>query len=518
LWLNPPSIGCDEYHAGAVTGPLTAAIIQSFTSVSAGFPVQLTALIEGQTTASVWDFGDGVTATNEPYASHAWAAVGDYTVVLRAYNESQPAGISAMVAVHVVKAVHYVVAESANPVAPYTSWATAATSIQDAINAAVPGAQVLVTRGVYGPVYVYNSIAVRSINGPQVTAINGYGYSRCAYLGAGASLSGFTLTHGFSHDRGGGVYCQSPNAVVSNCVLVGNHAWNNYNPFLYYSYAAGGGAYGGTLNNCTLIDNSVFADSGDYYDYSYSYGGGAAYCTLNNCTLARNSALRANSYYSYGDTEGGGAYACTLNNCIVYLNTTPYGADYAYSTLNHCWTSDPRFVDLIGGNLRLQPNSPCINTGLNALAPAGPDLDGNPRIRGSTVDIGAYELQGTGLNGFTAWLWQYGLRTDGSADFADPDGDGMNNWQEWRCGTDPTDALSALRLLAPATDGTKLTVTWQSVAGVTYFLERATNLAASPAFTLLATNIPGQSDTTTYTDTNTIGAGPSFYRVGVRAP
>ena len=25
-WANPPSIGCDEYHAGAVTGPLTVSL------------------------------------------------------------------------------------------------------------------------------------------------------------------------------------------------------------------------------------------------------------------------------------------------------------------------------------------------------------------------------------------------------------------------------------------------------------------------------------------------------------
>src|SRR5205823_5705813 len=34
-WASPPSIGCDEYHAGALTGPLSVNLTASFTNVAA---------------------------------------------------------------------------------------------------------------------------------------------------------------------------------------------------------------------------------------------------------------------------------------------------------------------------------------------------------------------------------------------------------------------------------------------------------------------------------------------------
>ena len=113
-----------------------------------------------------------------------------------------------------------------------------------------------------------------------------------------------------------------------------------------------------------------------------------------------------------------------------------------------------------------------------------------------------------------AWLQHCGLPTDGSADATDPDADGHTTWQEWRCLTDPTNALSALRLLSAVPVGTNVTVSWQSVAGVDYFLERSTNLWASPPFTPLTTGIPGQAGTTSFTDTNAAPLSPLFYRVG----
>jgi hypothetical protein len=277
----------------------------------------------------------------------------------------------------------------------------------------------------------------------------------------------------------------------------------------------GGGASSCILNNCTLTGNTT-----------YNYGGGTFGCTLNNCTLTGNSA---------GPGSGGGAYGGTLNNCIVYFNTATNGANFSVSdfvaVLNYCCTTPqptdgvgnitnaPLFVDTNGwSNLRLQSDSPCINAGINSLVASATDFDGKPRIVGGTVDIGAYEFQAPISQISYAWLQQYGLPIDADTDASDLDGDGLNNWQEWHCATDPTNALSALRLLAPFTTSANVTVSWHSVAGVNYFLERSTNLSQPLAFTSLATNIPGQSVTTTYADTDALGTGPFFYRVGVSVP
>ena len=127
--------------------------------------------------------------------------------------------------------------------------------------------------------------------------------------------------------------------------------------------------------------------------------------------------------------------------------------------------------------------------------------------------MGAYEYQTPASVLSYAWAQQYGLPTDGSADFIDSDGDGMNNWQEWKAGTNPTNAASVLKLSSPSNSVSGVTVTWQSVANVTYFLQSSTNL---PAFTSIQSNLVGQTGTTSYTDTTATNGGPYFYRVGVQ--
>jgi hypothetical protein len=549
-WASPPSIGCEEDHVGAVTGLLTVAISAHYTNVATGFPLGLTALIEGRTDLSVWDFGDGFVQVNEPYTSHTWTAPGDYLVALWAYNDSYPEGASAMITIHVDNGVHYVAATSSNPVAPYTSWATAATNIQDAVNVAGAGGTVFVTNGVYTPVTVNPPLIVQSVNGPDVTVINGGGAQECLYLATNAVIVGFTLTNGVAEGNGGGVYCESTSAVLTNCVLSGDSAAP------YDVGGLGGGAYGGTLNNCTLTGNSApWGSGGGAYGSMLNnctltvnwcfggYGGGAENCTLNNCTLISNSAV--NQYGGGADWSmlnnctlnrnsapygaGGGASSCMVNNCIVYFNTAMNGANYDPSSwLNYCCTTPlpggvgnitkaPVFVDYAGGNLRLQSNSPCINSGNNAYVVGSTDLDGNPRIVGGTVDIGAYEYQ-TPLSMISyAWLQQYGLPINTNTDTADLDGTGMNVYQDWIAGLNPTNALSVLQMTsATATNNAAgLVVTWESVSGIMYFLQSSTNLAGQPAFWTIQSNIVGQAGTTSYTDTTATNAGPYFYRVGV---
>ena len=56
-------------------------------------------------------------------------------------------------------------------------------------------------------------------------------------------------------------------------------------------------------------------------------------------------------------------------------------------------TSDPKFVDVAGGNYRLAEGSPCIDAGDDpAIEGYDTDLAGNTRIFGVSVDLGAYEV------------------------------------------------------------------------------------------------------------------------------
>jgi hypothetical protein len=366
-----PDIGCDEYCSAGMTGLLTVAVRVPCTNVAAGLALRFEADIQGRAEQFTWSFGDGTIVSNTCFVMHAFESPSDYNVILAASNKDGCA--SATVAIHVVSGYTNYVAAGGSHTPPFTSWSSAATNIQSAINAnPVAGGVVLVTNGLYdtGDTIVFgqarnriaitNPVIVRSVNGPATTTIRGqqeFGPIepvRCAWVGSMARLEGFTLTNGntcsgrddYREDSGGGAWCQA-GAVLTNCILTGCHAVDY-----------GGGVLGGTLYNCKLVGNagddagggangSVLSDCTLSGNHS-SLGGGACRGTLSRCTVSSNSASSSGGgvnaahlwHCTLSDNHsggtGGGAHDSRLWNCAVYGNDAVFGGGIGDSSAYSC--------------------------------------------------------------------------------------------------------------------------------------------------------------------------------------
>jgi predicted outer membrane repeat protein len=187
----------------------------------------------------------------------------------------------------------------------------------------------------------------------------------------------------------------------------------------------GGGMYStggsGRLTNVTFVENHASFGAGMYngpLPYPPYTGPTVSGPTLANVTFSGNQA----------SWEGGGLYnmamAPTLVNTVLWGDSAPAGAEQeiansasvpmiSYSLIAGCggsgagWTAamgtdgganvdrNPLFADAAGGDVHLTVGSPAVNEGNSAALPVSivTDLDGNPRIYGPAVDMGAYELQ-----------------------------------------------------------------------------------------------------------------------------
>lgn len=307
---------------------------------------------------------------------------------------------------------YYVNVANSSPVSPFTSWATAATNIQDAVDAASAGDIVLVNPGDYrfggkfisgtsNRVALDKAVTLVSVDGYTNTTIEGAwdpatimgpAAARCVYLSDGASIYGFTLKNGATLnssiagsiiDSGGGVFCISTNALVSNCLLLANYS------------AYGGGICNGTLNNSWVTANSA------------NFGGGAYGSVLNNCTLLQNF-IRYNPTPYY--TGGSGTYNCSVRNSIVFYNLVAVSSNSFMLANNYiagsftCSCADP--LPSGAGNIDAAPQfidgfhistaSPCIGAGSPAYA-NGSDLDGESW--GNPPSMGCDEIVSSNLVG-----------------------------------------------------------------------------------------------------------------------
>lgn len=289
----------------------------------------------------------------------------------------------------------YVDAEYGDDANDGSDWDTAKRTLQAAVAAAVDDEVIYVEAGTYGPISTDSKrIRIESVNGAEMTFIDGGGTNRCATLATistqtNSTLVGFTLLNGHAQEYGGGSYGGTLDCcVISNCVSGKN-----------VSYAYGGGAYGGALNNCLVAFNSAMASYG-------ARGGGTYGAWLRSCTIARNKAKGTSGWAQSGGVYGNGlsAYNTIIWSNEVVSSGTESCPNTNYQILYRCCadstannrhdgtiTNDPQFVDADVGNFRLKAGSPCLNAGNDAYVQGETDLDWRDRIQNGRVDMGCYE-------------------------------------------------------------------------------------------------------------------------------
>lgn len=289
-----------------------------------------------------------------------------------------------------------------------TSWNQAFKTIHKAIWQAANGDEIWVGEGTYPLTsYIWVDKAVGIYGGfkgtetqrnqrdskTNVTTVDGQGSVLGFDVSANATIDGFTITN-CSGDYGGGMMIVTDSSpTITNCIFTGNSATN-----------AGGGIY--IENASSTITNCIFSgNSSNYYD-----GGGGIYNyqsspVLTNCTFYANRAWYGGAIYNSNSSP-------TITNCILWGDTTTYGQEIDNSnslpTVNYSdiqggysgtgnINADPIFVDPANSDLHLQAGSHCINAGDDISGLPEKDLDGNNRVFGAQVDMGAYEYQGTDI-------------------------------------------------------------------------------------------------------------------------
>lgn len=279
-------------------------------------------------------------------------------------------------------------------------------ALDEAVDAAQAGDILLLEDGIYRGsgnrgVGLSATITIRSRNGSSNCIIDCEGTSNAfGMVGSGSyTLNGLRIVNGSNFSGGAIRLLGGGNTYLVDCVFDGNQATsgdagairveNSYieirNCIFTNNTASGrGGALSIRLGSRPIIVGCTFANN------TASEGGGI-YAADSSESALTNSVLWGNVPEQIALLFGAQLFTVNHNNVqggLAAVTVAP-GANLAWGVGN--LDADPHFVDAAGGDVHLLATSPCIGAGDGSAVLDATDFEGDPRIHGSSVDMGADE-------------------------------------------------------------------------------------------------------------------------------
>lgn len=300
-------------------------------------------------------------------------------------------------------------------------------AIQEAVDAAVSGDEIVVRDGVYtgggnrAIRFFGKDINLRSESGAQGCLIDAEAIDRAFYLHDGetpaARIAGFTIRNGRSN-YGGAIRCWVCSPTIENCVFECNQAysvgqWDGDGGGFYSEGGAPtirncvfrnndawtGGAIaaessGPVIDRCTVVDNTAIAGAGAYLvwteadvsntvfarndsDFFAAVAAGGGSARFRNCTIASNVGHAGVGLYLEEESA-------TVDGCIVWGTDPDEGVQIGVqgdpvALISFCNVqgglpdgvidgggnidANPLFANLNAGDFHLTVDSPCIDAG-----------------------------------------------------------------------------------------------------------------------------------------------------------
>lgn len=272
-----------------------------------------------------------------------------------------------------------------------------------------------------------NDIASPAIVVNDIAGYNSQHILRIKKIDATALIDGFTFTAGCTNDTtptegGGAINIDTSYIQIINCTFQANktqgslgggaiHNMGGSPKFIncrFISNRAGGvgGAFK-TKYGSPVFTGCLFLNNKNLYSGGGAIQESSAFIELNNCTFVGNDSIALRNNASHP----------TVRNCIFWDNIGGEIVDegtssstVSYSLISGGFTgsgninANPIFVAPSDGDFQLSIGSPAIdagNTDTSGLFLLDFDLNGNVRLAGTGIDLGAFEYQPA--SGIQSW-------------------------------------------------------------------------------------------------------------------